>query len=269
MKIGIIIDNIYGLSIMNMLSKYDHEYHIYIDNKRSFWWDKNREIGIKWVSEWIKYLESKWVYKIILPPTYEMAFLLDDRYKHISQNIANIYISYLHNLVAKYSIVGKLWFLGDSADMEYLDLYISQILSDFKPSANQLGNKNFMKPFWIYRKLVPLWKYLSNHLSANNVLLNNIIKTDLKKIKSYNIDTLVPLNYAYMIHNKSIKHYIGKIRFHDMTRIEEIWKWLGYDKSEYSVNIYMTDNNKLLISEKKRKWLLCRGKSIEWNVEMI
>lgn len=269
MKIGIIIDNIYGLSIMNMLSKYDHEYHIYIDNKSSFWWDKNREIGIEWVSSWIKYLESKWVDKIILPPTYEMAMSVDDRYKDVSQKISNIYIPYLQNLVAKYSIVGKLWFLGDNADMDFLDLYISQVLSDYQHTANQLGNKNFMKPFWVYRKLVPLWKYLSNHLSANNVLLNNIIKTDLNIIKSYNIDTLVPLNYAYMIHSKSIKHYIGKMRFHNMTHIEEIWKWLGYKSSEYSVNIYITDNNKLLLSEKKWKWLLCRGKSIEWNIEMI
>ena len=294
MKIWIIVDNIYWLNIMNRLSKYDHEYHIYIDNQNSFRWDKNREIWIEWIKEWIKYLETKWVNKIILPPIYEMAFLLDPRYKKldlgnwpISQNtrfwknqsscrIANIYISYLQNYAAKYSLVGKLWFVGDLADMEFLELYISQILSDFKPSVHQANNKQFMKPFWVYRKQVPMRKYLWNHLSANNILLNNVIKNDLKKIKSYNIDTLIPLNYAFWTYSKSIKHSIGKIKFHDVDILEKIRKWLELEwdntwssKSEYFTNIYITDNNKLLLGEKKRKWLLCRGKSVERNIELV
>lgn len=268
MKIWIIIDNIYWLAIMNLLSKYDHEYYIYIDNHNSFYGDKKREIGIGWVKKWIEYLQNLGVEKIILPPTYELAFLLDDRYKNFSQNITNIYISYIKDFVAKHSIVGKLWFVWDLADMEFLDIYILEVLSDFTFSENQAKNK-FFNWFVIYKQTTPLRKYLLNHLSATNHLLNHSIKTDLRKIKPYNIDTLIPLNYSYFSCWKTIKHDLWKIKFHDINVIKNIWEWLSYEKSDYNIYIYLTNRADLLLSEKKRKRLLCRGKTIERNLKEI
>lgn len=256
---------------MKHLSQHDHEYHIYIDNQSSFRWDKNREIGINSIQKWIQYLESKWVDKIILPPTYEMAVMLDPRYQAIkSNNIANIYISYIRNYIAKYSIVGKLWFVWDAADMEFINIYIADILSDFVASGNQTGNKHFQSPFLIYKKQTPLRKYMLQHLSPTSHIINHTIQTDIRKIKSYNLDTLIPLNYAYFAADKSIKHWLwAKIKFHNIYHCDDLWNWLDANKSEYTCNIYITDNNNTLYSEKKWKWLLCRGKSIEWNIEII
>ena len=269
MKIGIIIDNIYGLHIMKYLSKFDHQYHIYIDNKCWYYGDNKRNDNIDNIKTWINYLSTLWVDKIILPPIYELAFLLDPHYQNFAQNanssyeIANIYTDYI-SYCAKYSVVGKLGFIWDLSDFEFLDIYISQILSDFNPSANQSNNKYFMKPFLIYKKETNLRKYLLQNLSPNSHIINHTVKTDLRKISSYNIDTILPLNYAYFANTKSIKHHINKIKFHDIN-----FDFLDQKNDIYSISIYISGRSEILLSQKKRKWLLCRGKSIERNVKLM
>lgn len=270
MKIWVIIDDIYWLYIMKRLSTQNHEYHIYIDNHNSFYGDKKRDHNIQNIITWIQYLQNIWVQKIILPPAYELAFLQDDRYKSQFENlICNIYTSYLQNYVSKYSTVGKLWFVWDLADMEFLDIYISEIFSDFKASVHQSQNKYFKYPFLIYKKITPLRKYNLQHISPDNHIINHIVKTDIRKLKSYNIDTIIPLNYSYFALWKFFDRNVKKIKFHNLFSKTDIIKNIWSQESEYSCDIYFTGDDTLFLSQKKREYILSRWKTTNLSKTLI
>ncbi|MEI6672958.1 MAG: hypothetical protein WCL02_06625 [bacterium] len=62
-------------------------------------------------------------------------------------------------------------------------------------SDNQKAIKKFHFPF-VYRvKETSLWKYYLTTLSYSHILINKIIKFDLRYFKDAMVDTLLPLNY--------------------------------------------------------------------------
>lgn len=70
------------------------------------------------------------------------------------------------------------------------DLAKTYMLAD-----NQKNIKKFHFPFVFRLKETSLWKYYFTSLSYSHILVNKIIKFDLRYFKDAAVDTVIPLNY--------------------------------------------------------------------------
>lgn len=70
------------------------------------------------------------------------------------------------------------------------DLAKTYMLAD-----NQKNIKKFHFPFTFRLKETSLWKYYFTSLSYSHILVNKIIKFDLRYFKDAAVDTVIPFNY--------------------------------------------------------------------------
>jgi len=256
MKIGIIWSGNDMLTLFNFLHRYNYEYIVWYDSLFWPWWDKWFDFALSRVKEWIKFLKSKWVDKIIIPPVYELAFSDDS-------SILKLFSGYISDYCIKYSLVWKIWFVGDFSDVE-----VCQKL--FKNYLNKVKTKSSLSfSYWV--KEVQMWKYFLTTFSYSNFMVNKTVKFDLHYFKDANIDTLIPLNYGYFNFQKIFLKFFNfkKTRFHRLEKLEETFSKLilWFLPSNYSVSIYYTGDIKLLERDKKIMWLLYHWKSIDIFME--
>ena len=80
------------------------------------------------------------------------------------------------------------------------------------------------------------------------------------------------MHYHYFRMQRTIKAFFNfhKIRFHDLSVIEECFKKLTAEKkSDYSITLRTNQDKSFLRKEKKLIWLLERGKEIQIQVEKL
>lgn len=114
-------------------------------------------------------------------------------------------------------------------------------------AANQQAIKKFHFPFSYRVKETPLWKYYLTSLSYSHILVNKIIKFDLRYFKDAMVDTVIPLNYGYFHYQNTITKFFNlkKIRFHPLETLETIFQKLlisvkGQASKNYSIKIAYT-----------------------------
>lgn len=273
MKIWIITSGSESLTLFNFLSTYDHDYVVYYDFFHWPYGDKTFDQALACVEKWIAYLSKQNVDYIIIPPVYELYYLAWSlKPKAWSQKILPLFKTYLLEHCFKYSLVGKLGLLGDFADVEVVQGLVKKLEKEYILAANQKAIKKFHSPF-VYRvKETPLWKYYLTSLSYSNILVNKIIKFDLRYFKDAMVDTLIPLNYWYFHYQTAITKYLNfkKIRFHGLEKLKNVFTSFKLKESKvYSVKIAYTGNCAILCREKRLMRLLQRGKSIEIEFEKL
>jgi hypothetical protein len=85
-----------------------------------------------------------------------------------------------------------------------------------------------------------MWKYFANNLSFSNLMVNKIIKFDIRYFKDSNVDSIVPLNYEYFNYQNTIFKFFNfkKQKFHKIDNLERIFADLDLKQDNiYSVNI--------------------------------
>lgn len=157
--------------------------------------DKTFDQALICVEQGIEYLTTQGVDFIIVPPVYELYLAQSSKLKAQSIKILPLFKNYLLEYAFKYSLVGKLGLIGDFADVEVAQKLLKNIEKEYVLTDNQKNIKKFHTPF-VYRiKETPLWKYYLTSLSYSNILVNKIIKFDLRYFKDAMTDTVIPLNY--------------------------------------------------------------------------
>ena len=282
MKIWIITSGSETLTLFRFLSTYDHTYVVYYDFFHWPYGDKTFEQSLACVQKGIDYLTTQGVDYIILPPVYELHYLAEsikrkaESGKQKADKILPLFKNYLLEYVFKYSLLGKLWFFGDFADVEIIQNLIQPLAKEYVPTDNQKSIKKFHFPFVYWIKETPLWKYYLTSLSYSNILVNKIIKFDLRYFKDAMVDTIVPLSYWYFHYQTTITKFLNfkKIRFHTLEKLEAIFQWLPIfsskdEKKSYAIKIAYTWNKAMLLREKRLLRLLQRGKSTEIEFEQL
>lgn len=266
MKIGVISSWNESLSLFKFLNKVEHEYIVYYDQIHSPHGDNDFQNSISYVKKWIEILKSKWVEKIILSPIYELYFL-----QKKEDLVLPLFQNYLFEFVFSNSLVGKIWFFGDFADLQEWQRILSEISSSYKLAENQSKIKKFHFPFKFWAKDVSMWKYFINKLSFSSLMVNKVIKNDLKYFKDANVDSLVPLNYAYFNYQNTIFRFFNykKQRFHKLEKLEEVFKNFNLNQSKYSISLIQNGHVEFLTREKKFLWLLQRWKNIDIVFEKL
>jgi hypothetical protein len=111
----------------------------------------------------------------------------------------------------------------------------------YKLSDNQIKIKRFHFPLKLWVKEVQMWKYFANNLSFSNLMVNKIIKFDLRYFKDSNVDTIVPLNYEYFNYQNVIFKFFNtkKQKFHKINILEKIFSSFNLNQNEdYSIDIF-------------------------------
>jgi len=272
MKIWIITSGNETLTLFKFLSTYDHDYVVYYDFFHWPYGDKTFDQALACVEKGIDYLTKQNVDYIIVPPTYELFLIQNSESKIQNWKILPLFKNYLLEYGFKYSLIGKLGLLWDFADVEVAQTLIKKMEKWYTLASNQKTIKKFHFPF-VYRvKETPLWKYYLTSLSYSSILINKIIKFDLRYFKDAMVDTVIPLNYGYFHYQTTISKFLNfkKIRFHNLEKLKAVFTSLQLKESKkYSVKIAYTWNNELLRREKRLMWLLQRGKNIEIDWEKI
>lgn len=258
MKLGLITSGADSLALFKFLSKYDNEYIIYFDQQNWPYGDKDFDFALTQVKQWINYLKSQWVEKVIVPPVYELALREEDI-------VLPLFQSYLNEYCFPYSLVGKIWLFGDYADIQVAQNILTDYTKGYQLTENQQSIKKFNLPFKWRGKEMQMWKYFLGNLSYSNFMVNKVIKFDLRYFKDANIDTIIPLNYGYFNYQNTISKYFNfnKMRFHKIDKLEEWFNSLIQSGDTYNVSVHYTWHTKFLEREKKIIWLLQRGKSVE------
>jgi len=271
MKIWIITSGSENLALFNFLAKHDHEYIVYYDFFHWPYGDKTFDQALACVKDWIEYLTKQHVDYIILPPVYELS-LLDSKIKTLKDSkILPLFTTYLLEYCFKYSLVGKLGIVWDFADVEMAQTLISNVEKKYVLAENQKSIRKFHHPFVYWTKETPLWKYYLTSLSYSHILVNKIIKFDLRYFKDAMVDTIIPLNYWYFHYQTTITKFLNlkKIRFHGLEKLENCFQQLVWMTdtlttwSSYSVTIAYTGHPDFMKREKRLIWLLQRGKTVE------
>jgi len=80
-----------------------------------------------------------------------------------------------------------------------------------------------------------MWKYFATKLSFSNLMVNRVIKFDLRYFKDANVDTIVPLNYEYFNYQNTIFKFFNfkKQRFHKFDKLEKIFREINLKESKY------------------------------------
>ncbi|MEI7919303.1 MAG: hypothetical protein WCH65_03735 [bacterium] len=235
--------------------------------------DKTFEQSLACVQKGIDCLLADGVDMIIVPPVYELFLLQDSVSISQKKNILPLFTTYLLDYCFKYSLVGKIGLIGDFADMQIAQSLLQALEKHYVLGEHQQSIKKFHRAFVYRAKEMPLWKYYLTNLSYSNVLVNKIIKFDLRYFKDAMVDTVIPFNYGYFHYKNTITKFFNfkKIRFHSLESLESVFVSLvdSAPSSGYSIKIISTGHVEFLKREKRLLWLLQRGKNIEITYEHI
>lgn len=276
MKIWIISSWSETLSLFNFLGKYDHEYIVYYDFFHWPYGDKTFDQSLVCVQKWIDYLLNQNVDAIILPPIYELYIMQNLEFKPClpvgkvqKKHILPLFSRYVSDCCFTHSLVGKIGLIWDFADIEVAKKLFQSLEKLYLPTLAQKNIRKFHFPFAYRTKELPLWKYYLNGLSYSHILVNKIIKFDLRYFKDAMVDTLIPLNYGYFHYQKTISNFLNfkKIRFHSLEKLETLFQSFIKDgvltETNYSITVAYTWHPEFLRREKRLLWLLQKWKNSE------
>lgn len=272
MKIWIITSGSESLTLFSFLSSYNHDYVVYYDFLHWPYGDKTFVQSLACVQQGITYLTQQGVDHIIVPPIYELHLAWSLKPKAKSLNILPLFTRYLSDYCFPHSLVGKLWLIWDFADVEVAQSLLQKLAKTYSLADKQKSVKKFHFPFDYRVKETPLWKYYLTGLSYSNILVNKIIKFDLRYFKDAAVDTLIPLNYGYFHYQTTITKFLNfkKIRFHGLKSLEDIFVSLLLKPSKtYSMQIAYTGHPEFLKREKRLMRLLQKGKDVQITFENL
>ncbi len=261
------------LALFTFLHRYDHEYIIYYDTFHRSYGDKLFSQSLACVERWMTYLKSRWAEVVILPPIYELHFLASDsKPKAWSVKILPLFTTYVMHSCFAYSLIWKIGLVWDSADIEVAQPFMERLAATYKLSDTQTSIKRFHFPFSFRTKDVSMRKYYLTWFPYSHVLVNRIIKMDLRYFKDAMVDTLIPLNYWFFRYQRTISKFFNfkHIRFHPLHELEQAFVSLHLEASpSYAINIACTWNDAFLLRDKKLLRELQKGKTIPLSREKL
>ena len=271
MNIGIISSWIDTLALFQFLTRYDNEYFVYCDQEWFPYWEKSLDFALNRIEKAREFLIKKWADIIIVDPIYELSLKYSK--KNLSFKVLPLFERYLHDYAFKYSLVGKIWILSDFWSSWNVQKFFEYEEKNYKPTEEQKSIKKFSYPFHYWVKSTWSWTENINDLWVHNPYLIRTMKNDLRYFKDAYVDTVLPMHYNYFGMQRAIKSFFNfhKIRFHDFSVVEECFKSLMVENSNwnYGVKVWINQPSIFLIRNKQLMWLMQRWKGVKVAIEEI
>ena len=271
MNIGIVSSGVDTLALFQFLTRYDNEYFVYCDQEWFPYWEKSLDFVLDRIEKAGEFLTKKWAEVIILDPVYELALKYSN--KKLSFKVLPLFEKYLHDCAFKHSLVGKIWILSDFWSTWIIQKFLEDEEKNYKPTDEQKSIKKFSYPFHYRVKSASSWTANINDLWVHNTYLIRTMKNDLRYFKDAYVDTVLSMNYHYFRMQRAIKSFFNfhKIRFHDFGVVEQCFKDLIGEKSDwkYWVKVWINQPLIFLTRNKQLMWLIQRWKKVEVDIEEI
>ena len=271
MKIWILTSSPDNLYLFHFLHEYNFQYSIWYDQEWWHRWDKSPEFVQKRIEQGFDHLIGQWVHKCILPPSWELVFLGIEKYKNY---VIPLFSDYISQQVLPWSRIGKIGIIGEWSDLQWANQYVfKKLCANYMLHDKQKNIKWFHQPFLYWSKQTPLRKHFLVSLGRKDRMMHNVVKHDLHYFADAWIDTLIPLNYGYFAYDVTIAKFFRtkKCRWHRIEKLASVFANLVRAELQdtYTVTIFYTGTLVHLQAEKKRMWLLEKGKNVPLEVMSV
>lgn len=198
--------------------------------------------------------EELWCTHFLLSPVIELY------YTHIINadiNIIPLFNNYI-NYCFQNSLIGKIWYTWGYIEEQQINTIHSILSNNYTPTDKQKNTKNFQNPLSKWTKDTSMRTYFSRFMSNRTMMINKIIKFDLRYFKDANVDTIIPLSYEYFNFQRTISSFFNpkKQKFHKWNIVEHCTEQQLQDNpietsTQSEVKILVTWSDHLL---KHKKW---------------
>lgn len=271
MRIGCIWDGHDLLGLMWILGQSDHEYHLITDHRIRPSSTKSAATQRMSMQTLLEYARTLGCDAVVLPPVYESHGLTIEGLKVIP-----LFATTVEQYVLPWSIVNKRGILTDDlSSTEDLTTSLNASYEGYTPTENQANNKHYqVKPVLTFHQ-VPQMKYHQLTYAKREWMIRKAWKYELRTLKDAAIDTVILWDYSLLYREQVLRHHLNwkKIDIIWKSQITKVFEDLCWVKSDaYSITVHTTDAEGFehtFLSDKKWKWMLERGKSIEVKVKKL
>jgi len=256
-----------NLNIVKLCQQLSISYTLVIDSLFRPHQDKENKFLEERIVKIMDYMSTQWATHFILSPSIELSLLKTNstfNIQHSTFIILPLFTKYL-TYCLNHSLIGKIGFVGWYSDISQIESLFETIKKEYILTENQKNTKKF-KLSKRTKDTSMRW-YFSRLFSSRNMMINKIIKTDLRYFKDANVDTIIPLDYGYFNYQKTITSFFNhkKQKFHKRDTIQEIFKNLIEKEKPLTLHstlltIYHTWSLHLISENKKREALLSQSK---------
>jgi hypothetical protein len=256
-----------NLNIVKLCQQLSIDYTIVLDSLFWPYQDRENTFLIERTIKIMEYMSTQWATHFILPPTLELSLF----HNNSTFNILPLFNNYLIYCL-NYSLVGKIWFIWWYSDISQIESLFETMNKKYILTENQNNTKKF-KLSKRTKDTSMRW-YFARLFSPRHMMINKVIKTDLRYLKDANVDTIVPLDYSYFNYQKTINSFFNqkKHKFHKRDVLQKIFTNIIHDQKQplitYNstlITIYYTWSLHQISENKKWERLLSQGK--QQNIE--
>lgn len=264
--IWIITSWIENINLVKLCQQSDIPFCILADTQWRPYQDKTVSYQETHIQSLLQKAETFWCTHVILPPTNELEHFYTKEYKLKHITIIPLFTKYINYCFWK-SLVWKIGYIWWYTHIEYIEKLHSLLSKKHKLTAQQKSTKNFQQSLSKRTKDTSMREYLLRLLSPRQMMINKIIKTDLKYFKDANVDTIIPLSYSYFNFQTTINNFFNpkKQKFHKRNIIEDIFTNIIKEETmtlwHYdTITIYHTWSQHFFTGQKKWERLVS-----QWN----
>ena len=251
--IGIITSGTENYNLIKLCHMFDLPYCIIADT--DFWpyQDKKSEIVLQRIESLLQLGKEKGCTHFLLNPVIELYYT---HILHNNENILPLFSNYIDHCFEG-SLIGKIWYIGGYTDIELINTLHQNITNHYSATDKQLHIKNFQLPLAKRTKDISMRTFFSRFYGNRTMMINKIIKFDLRYFKDANVDTLIPLSYDYFNYQRTISSFFNpkKQKFHKRDVVINLFKtYLTQHpiqkKKQTDIRIYTTGSSHLLNNKK-------------------
>lgn len=213
MKIWIIWSQESDSYVIKLLDSPEYNFEFFLDNRFGPWGAMSREDSLERCNIILNQDRVLKCDYLILPPVYELSFLLSEWDNSLKKKIIPVFFEYCMKQLLPLSTVGKIGCIGFENHQKVFSLLWKSLVSLYELQDRQKKNSHFQEHF-------PLYPIKTNHWSVlyglpRSWFINKLIKTDLKKLKDFSVDSLLVLERWYFRFYKVLKQsFHNKVRVH-------------------------------------------------------
>ncbi len=263
MKCWIIGSWVDVIAIAKVVNLFNVEYITYIDAACAWWQEISSELFLMHLKRWVDKLIDAWATQVVVPPVWELLLIHDEKYK---KYIIPLFTEYLYQWAFKYSLVGKIWYIWGRWYAEKMNNLHHQLATSYQGSEEQLATKsrNANLPCWVKPESIVV-KLLQAWLSSKDRMVNKIAKKELRYFFDAGVDTIVPLDWSYLLIEKVLKKRLNrkKTRFHGKDLVKKILE--NHWREAWSATheeMYVTDTPSYIKEQRRYSDVLLHGRQL-------
>lgn len=267
--IWIITSWVENYKLIQLCQEHHLPYIVFADTLYRPYQDRSDEFLLERFEFLANKAQEAWCTQLLVSPRLEL--LVDPNNSPLP--VISLFHSYLHYAFQR-SLIGKIGYFGGYYDISYINTHHKNLASSYILTDTQRQIKKFLSPLRKWTKDTSMWTFFLRLFSKRQMMINKIIKFDLRYFKDANIDTLIPLSYEYFNYQTTITHFFNqkKQKFHKRDVVRELFgelvKDMTFDTLSSTCYIYISGSPHFL-QQKRHEIIVSEGGKFEIEYKQI